>query len=183
NATPRPNFQYVSAGTDATLPISMAHLPVRALRRGDNRAGADMRRALIEFAPGLPGNVPVEAAPPPLDVSAVHAKAMTALEPHRAFAARFAASFRVGGVDVLTYARDRYVNGAATPPGPQALPEVMNYPDIKEASYAPLEAISSEYLLPNLRLIPDNTLSLLKPNQAFIEEYLAGPNHEFARSS
>jgi hypothetical protein len=180
-ARPQPNFEYASAGTDATIPISIGSLPFRALRAGDNRAASDMRRALIEFVSALPVSIPVEAAPPALDVSAVHAKAMTALEPHRAFAARFASSFRVGGVDVLTYARDRYVNGAATPPGPQAMPEVMNYPDIKEAAYAPLEDISSEYLLPNLRLIPDNTLSLLKPNQAFIEAYLVGLNHEFAR--
>ena len=61
------------------------------------------------------------------------------------------------------------------------MPEVMNYPDIKDAMYAPLESISSEYFLPNLRLIPDSTLSLLKTNQPFIESYLVGLNHEFAR--
>jgi hypothetical protein len=82
----------------------------------------------------------------------------------------------------MTFARNRYVNGAATPPDvTPTLPEVMNYPDIKEASYAPLDAVSSECFLPNLRLIPDNTLSLLQTNQPFIESYLTGLNHEFAR--
>jgi hypothetical protein len=57
----------------------------------------------------------------------------------------------------------------------------MNYPDIKDAMYAPLESISSEYFIPNLKLVPDNTISLLKTNQPFIESYLAGLNHEFAR--
>ena len=57
----------------------------------------------------------------------------------------------------------------------------MNYPDIKDAMYAPLEGISSDYFVPNLKLVPDNTISLLQTNQPFIEAYLAGLNHEFAR--
>ena len=57
----------------------------------------------------------------------------------------------------------------------------MAYPDIKAPAYAPLETISSEHLLPNLKLVPNNTISLLAANQPFIEAYLAGLNHEFAR--
>lgn len=181
-APAQPAFTFTSASTDATLPVSMAHVAVGSIVAGDSRAAADMRRALVEFADAVSIAVTPEAAAPVLDVALVHAKAMAALEPHRAFAARFAPLFRVGGVDVMTFARDRYVNGAATPPsGTPTLPEVMNYPDIKEAAYAPLDAISSECFLPNLRLIPDNTLSLLETNQRFIESYLTGLNHEFAR--
>ena len=182
SAPPQPTFRFESASTDATLRVSMGHRPVGTIVPGDSRAAADMRRALIEFADAVFVRVTPDASPPPLDVAAMHAKAMAALEPHRAFAARFAPLFRVGGVDVMTFARNRYVNGAATPPGvTPALPEVMSYPDVKEAAYAPLESISSECFLPNLRLIPDNTLSLLETNQPFIESYLAGLNHEFAR--
>ena len=181
-APAQPAFAFASASTDATLRVSMAHRPIGAIVAGDSRAAADMRRALIEFADAVFVSVTPEASPPPLDVAAVHAKAMAALEPHRAFAARFAPLFRVGGVDVLTYVRGRYVNAAATPPSVTLpLPEVMSYPDIKEAAYEPLDRISSECFLPNLRLIPDNTLSLLETNQPFIESYLAGLNHEFAR--
>ena len=57
----------------------------------------------------------------------------------------------------------------------------MNYPDIKDAMYVPLGGISSEYFVPNLKLVPNNTISLLQTNQPFIEAYLVGLNHEFAR--
>lgn len=36
-------------------------------------------------------------------------------------------------------------------------------------------------MLPNLKLIPANTISLLKTNQKFIESYLVGLNHEMGR--
>jgi hypothetical protein len=180
-APAQPGFSFASAPTDATLSVSVAHVATTPHVTGDSRAAADMRRALVEFTEALTIDVAPAAAPPPIDLNAIHGKALAALEPHRAFAARFASQFRVGGVDVLTFARDRYVNGTATSPDAQSLPEVMNYPDIKEPAYAPLEAISSEYFLPNLRLVPDNTISLLQTNQRFIESYLVGLNHEFAR--
>jgi hypothetical protein len=46
--------------------------------------------------------------------------------------------------------------------------------------YGPLRDISSEFLCPNLELIPNNTVSLLKTNQRFIEAYMVGLNHEMA---
>jgi hypothetical protein len=57
----------------------------------------------------------------------------------------------------------------------------MNYPDIKDPMYFPLSRISDEYFVPNLALIPNNTISLMKTNQEFIESYFVGLNHEFAR--
>ncbi len=59
--------------------------------------------------------------------------------------------------------------------------EVMAYPRIDTPMYEPLRDLSDEYLLPNLNLIPPNTISLLETNQAFIEAYLVGLNHEMAR--
>jgi len=47
--------------------------------------------------------------------------------------------------------------------------------------YEPLCAISSELLVPNLKLIEPNTISLMVRNQPFIEAYMVGLNHEFAR--
>jgi hypothetical protein len=45
----------------------------------------------------------------------------------------------------------------------------------------PLEDISTDYFVPNLKLVPNNTISLMQVNQPFIESYLVGLNHEFAR--
>ncbi|MBD0332303.1 MAG: hypothetical protein ICV66_06575, partial [Chitinophagaceae bacterium] len=57
----------------------------------------------------------------------------------------------------------------------------MAYPDIPEPAYKHLVDIDKEFLLPNLHLIPNNTLSLLRTNQKFIEAYLMGLNYEMGR--
>jgi hypothetical protein len=57
----------------------------------------------------------------------------------------------------------------------------MAYPDIPEPAYKYLIEIDEEFLLPNLRLIPPNTLSLLRTNQKFIESYLMGLNYEMGK--
>jgi hypothetical protein len=63
----------------------------------------------------------------------------------------------------------------------ERLVEVMAYPHFRDAMYEPLRDISEEYLVPNLNLIPPNTISLMVTNQAFIESYMVGLNHEFSR--
>jgi hypothetical protein len=59
--------------------------------------------------------------------------------------------------------------------------EVMAYPKIDLPMYEPLKAISAELFLPNLNLIPANSITLIETNQKFIESYMVGLNHEFAR--
>ncbi|MBD1851443.1 hypothetical protein [Leptolyngbya sp. ST-U4] len=59
--------------------------------------------------------------------------------------------------------------------------EVMAYPEIDLPMYRPLVEASEESFLPNLKYIEQNTISLLESNQPFIEAYLVGLNHEFAR--
>jgi hypothetical protein len=46
--------------------------------------------------------------------------------------------------------------------------------------YEPLLDISHDLLLPGVEKIPQNTISLLKPNRRFLESYMCGSNHEFA---
>ncbi|MDR8391884.1 hypothetical protein NC796_12065 [Aliifodinibius sp. S!AR15-10] len=65
-------------------------------------------------------------------------------------------------------------------PVEQLLP-AMAYPDIPDSMYKYLLEIDKEFLLPNLNLIENNTLSLLKTNQKFIESYLVGLNDEMGR--
>jgi hypothetical protein len=59
--------------------------------------------------------------------------------------------------------------------------EIMGYPKINRAMYADLKKISDELFLPNVHLIEQNSLTLLETNQKFIESYMVGLNHEFAR--
>ncbi|MCI0628705.1 MAG: hypothetical protein L0387_44830 [Acidobacteria bacterium] len=62
----------------------------------------------------------------------------------------------------------------------RTLVTVMAHPVFTQPMYGPLRDISSEFLCPNLELIPNNTVSLLKTNQRFIEAYMVGINHEMA---
>lgn len=59
--------------------------------------------------------------------------------------------------------------------------EPMAYPVIDQAMYEPLTKRSSELFLPNINLIEYNSITLLQTNQRFIESYMVGLNHEFAR--
>ena len=59
--------------------------------------------------------------------------------------------------------------------------EPFAYPQFDLPMYKPLLEISSELFLPNLNLIAQNSITLLETNQAFIEAYMVGLNHEFAR--
>ena len=47
--------------------------------------------------------------------------------------------------------------------------------------YEKLRDLSAELFLPNLKLIPPDTITLLKTNPPFIESYMVGLNHEFGR--
>lgn len=65
--------------------------------------------------------------------------------------------------------------------GGETFKEVMAYPEIDAPMYKPLAGISSELFLPNINKISQNSISLLETNQRFIESYMVGLNHEFAR--
>ncbi|MEM6272564.1 MAG: hypothetical protein AAF998_24340 [Bacteroidota bacterium] len=58
---------------------------------------------------------------------------------------------------------------------------IMACPKLFTPAYEDLVKLSAEYMLPNLELIPDDTLSLLEVNPPFIESFLAGMNHEMMR--
>jgi hypothetical protein len=65
-------------------------------------------------------------------------------------------------------------------PEPEAFDEIMNHPVFDAPMYEPLKE-PADNLLPNLHLIPRDSLTLLETNQKFIESYMVGLNHEFAR--
>lgn len=59
--------------------------------------------------------------------------------------------------------------------------EAMAYPKFNLPMYKPLVEFSSELFLPNINFIDQNSISILETNQKFIESYMVGLNHEFAR--
>jgi hypothetical protein len=59
--------------------------------------------------------------------------------------------------------------------------EPLAYPEFDTPMYKPLAAAPAERFLPNLNLIEQNSITLLETNQKFIEAYMVGLNHEFAR--
>ncbi|MEM7372560.1 MAG: hypothetical protein AAF587_28325 [Bacteroidota bacterium] len=59
--------------------------------------------------------------------------------------------------------------------------EAMAYPEFDIPMYRPLVQESAELFLPNINFVQQNSISLLETNQKFIEAYMVGLNHEFAR--
>jgi hypothetical protein len=59
--------------------------------------------------------------------------------------------------------------------------EAEAYPVFDLPMYKPMADYSAEMFLPNINFIDQNSISLLETNQKFIEAYMVGLNHEFAR--
>jgi hypothetical protein len=178
---PQPEYFYTPPADDPLLPGAI--VGPNSGPGADSVDAADMRRALVDCNEALAIQMPKPPEKIALDLPHVHSTALRALEPHTAFAARFAPLLRVGTGDIAAFELRHYI-GVVTGEVPverRVFREVMNYPDIKDPMYLPLSDVSKEYFVPNLALIPNNTLSLMKTNQEFIESYLVGLNHEFAR--
>jgi hypothetical protein len=110
------------------------------------------------------GAPPVRAR---IDIAAITDASFTAIDPQKAIPA-----FILSGItfpDPIAA-----ING-------EAFREAMAYPQFDIPMYAPLMALSAEHFLPNIDKIPPNTITLLETNQRFIEAYMVGLNHEFAR--
>jgi hypothetical protein len=115
----------------------------------------------------LNGQAGAVAARPALDVPRVVADTLTAINPERTIA-------RLVLNEVLIPQRIIDLIG-------KRFQEAMAYPEIDIPMYKPLVELSSELFLPNINYIEQNTISLLETNQRFIESYMVGLNHEFAR--
>jgi hypothetical protein len=103
----------------------------------------------------------------PLELETMASTALERLEPKRTIQLRVLA-----GIEIPGRIRDQLTDSFG---------EVMVYPRIDLPMYEPLKEISSELFLPNIQLIPNDSITLLETNQKFIESYMVGLNHEFAR--
>lgn len=135
-------------------------------------AGADsveaknFRGALTDFMTRLTMQIP-EIPVVELDLSNAYQKVRAAINPAKSFPYRL--SYFTRFPDYIPLHE------------PEKIFEAIAYPDFEDAMYKELVEISGELMLPNLKLIPANTISLLKTNQKFIESYLVGLNHEMGR--
>ena len=64
---------------------------------------------------------------------------------------------------------------------PGALPVPIAYPTFDDPMYQKLRDLGSDYLIPNLDLMPNNCITLFKTNQSFVESFMAGLNVEMGR--
>ena len=129
----------------------------------DSLEARNFRRALGDFSKRLNIQIP-EKQTTVLNLEDTYRKVSEAIHPHKTFPYRLSYSVRL----------PNYL----PPFEPEKIFEVMAYPDFEDAMYSKLVDISGELMLPNLKLIPVNTISLLKTNQKFIESYLVGLNTE-----
>jgi hypothetical protein len=110
------------------------------------------------------GAVPVKRS---LDLARVTETALSRIDPGQTIPRRIRAGIFLPA-RILAEIGERFV-------------EPMAYPVIDLPMYDPLTKLSSELFLPNINLIEQNTVTLLETNQPFIEAYMVGLNHEFAR--
>jgi hypothetical protein len=155
----RPGFVITEPGASA---------PVTPAAPGaDSAEAASLRSALTALHQRLQVALPAPPAAVPLDVEATARTIAAALHPARTIPARIRSVVAFPG-------RPR--------PGrpPDTFAPVMAYPSFADPMYAPLRDLSSELLVPNLGLIPDNTICLLETNRRFVEAYMVGLNDEMA---
>lgn len=107
----------------------------------------------------------------PLGLSAVAKAGIDALAPKKTIPPRI-----MSGISIPAHILDDLV-----PRPNEAFVEPWAYPVIDTPMYEPLKALGSELFLPNINLIEPNSITLLETNQRFIESYMVGLNHEFAR--
>lgn len=132
----------------------------------DSPEAAAFRAAAGDLATVLQAPQPAAPAPPALEVEALRTTVLAAVDP-------------VATVPRRTLTRVRYLNPAWQPEDPIA--DIMAAPSFPQPMYRPLAELSEEYILPGVEFIEPDTLGLLQANNAFIEAYMVGVNHEMAR--
>lgn len=157
---PKPDFT-LKLEDESTTPE-----PTKTTPETDSVEAKNFRVALGDFTKRMS----VQVADPvfqPLNLANAYSKVSTAIHPYKSY------PFRLSR---LVHFPD-YIRIDV----PEKIFPAMAYPDFEDPMYKKLCDISNELLLPNLKLIPQNTISLLKTNQKFIESYMVGLNHEMGR--
>jgi hypothetical protein len=157
---PQPAFTLYQSDETSIAP------PTLTTAGADSVEGANFRAALPDIDSRLALVVPV-AAITELDLTNAYTKVSTAIHPYTAFPLRLSARIKFPGYISLSE--------------PDKIFPAMAYPDFEDPMYKYLTAISQELLMPNIKMIAPNSISLAQTNQKFIESYMVGLNHEMGR--
>lgn len=158
---PRPDFMITEPGEELPAGIDNAGAT-------DSIEAANFRRALVNLHARFETELPKPVEIIPLDLDAIASKLTQAVEPMVAIPKRTLTVVKIP--DSFKYLRPY-----------ETIVPVMAHPVLSDPMYKALRNISSELLIPNLDLIPNNTITLLETNPRFIESYMVGLNHEMAR--
>jgi len=156
---PRSSFTLVT-GAQAPAPASSGLGP-------DNLIAARFRQASSTVQGNIRAPASLAPTPAPIDIKAVNSKVVLALDP--------AATVRERIIPTLQLPQDFAWN----PTDP--LQEVVMGPSISKAMYEPLAKLSLEAFLPGIGTIKENTVAVLSTDQAFVEAYMVGVNHEMSK--
>jgi hypothetical protein len=154
-----PGFQLTEPGAGTATPPGS----------GDSAAAGRLKDAIEDSFVLIKGSSSVGRQPEPtkLDLAGVNATVVAALDPQKTIPKRALAT-----IQLPPWIADPLVEDFG---------EVMAYPRIDLPMYEALKARSVELFLPNINLIEPNSITLVETNQRFIESYMVGLNHEFAR--
>ncbi len=155
-----------SSSADATK-FSMVSYFTPTFSGQDSLEAKNFRTAALDLNTRLTIKAP-EKKPVPFDMNNAFQKLTVATDPRVVFPRQLASlvSLSFNPVWLLD---------------PEKLVPAIGYPDFEDPMYEKLRDISSELLIPNLNLVPQNTISLLVTNPVFIESYMVGLNHEFGK--
>jgi hypothetical protein len=164
-ATPPPlSFEPQSlppGGAPPQLPAAPGGTAPDALRVAAFRESAAQLFDRIA-APTLPVRTDVS-----VDLPALRTTLVQALDPQATFAAAY---------------RGRYTLTSTLPWRPNdPLEPILAAPEFEQPMYRELAKLSPDWLLPGLSEIPRNSVTLLRTNQAMVEAFMIGLNHEMAR--
>jgi hypothetical protein len=135
----------------------------------DSAEAARFKTALRELHQGIDAGVAVgqAAEPPALDLVTTTTATLTGLRADTTVPR----ALLEGAVSLPERLR----------PFAETFTEAMAYPVFDIPTFQPLLDLSLDAFVPNLNLLPPNSLTLLENNHEFIESYLVGLNHEMAR--
>jgi len=139
----------------------------RATDLGEAQA---FQAAVSSFAVVVVAARPLPDPPVPIALGDLASGVLGRMRPGGATSLRVAAA--LPGVRALRRA-------PATAPRPMR--PVMAYPEFPDPSFESLRGMDQDHILPNVSDLEPDTITLMEPNERFIQSFLAGMNHEMSR--